>query len=59
MTQVQFVRDYRGKLTGERFYQAGDIAEFADSDAVALVERQAVKVLPARTVAPAAKQKAK
>ena len=37
MTQVQFVRDYRGKLTKEQFYQAGAVAEVDDATAAELV----------------------
>ncbi len=56
MTQVQFVRDYRGKLTKEQFYQAGAVAEVDDATAAELVERQAVVILT-RTVAPVLKAK--
>ena len=56
MTQVQFVRDYRGKLTKERFYQAGAVAEVDDATAAELIERQAVVILT-RTVAPVLKAK--
>ena len=45
--QVQFLQDYRGKLTGERFYQAGDATEFDESTARQLAERNIIKIASA------------
>jgi hypothetical protein len=37
MTAVRFLQDYRGVLTNEVFFEAGDIAEFKHGDAMPLV----------------------
>ena len=37
MLTVRFVADYRGVLTGERYYQSGAVADFADVTAQALI----------------------
>ena len=37
METVRFLADYRGVLTGEVFYQAGDVAEFDEQPAEALI----------------------
>ena len=45
MMQVQFLVDFRGKLTKEIFYRAGETAEFAPATAQALIdEGRAVSV---------------
>lgn len=36
MTKVRFLQDYRGHLSGENFYPAGSLAEFAEAAALAL-----------------------
>jgi len=43
MTKVKFLMDYRGKLTGEQFYQEGETAEFEEAVAAELVERKRAK----------------
>ena len=62
--RVQFLVDFRGKLTKEIFYRAGETAEFAPATAQALIdEGRAVAVAPETTpeIAPAqpAKRKGK
>jgi len=37
METVRFLADYRGVLTGEIFYQVGDVAEFDEQTAEALI----------------------
>jgi hypothetical protein len=36
---VKFLNGYRGKLTGERFYQVGDVAELEDTAAQRLIHQ--------------------
>jgi hypothetical protein len=36
--RVQFLVDYRGKLTGENYYTAGAVAEFEPAIAQALID---------------------
>ncbi len=38
MTDVRFLQDYRGELTGEQYYTAGTVAAFPDGQAAALVD---------------------
>lgn len=38
MKSVKFVAAYRGVLTGERFYEAGTVAEFDDKAASQLIK---------------------
>ena len=38
MIKVKFLVDYRGVLTNERFYEAGDVAEFEDKQASQLIK---------------------
>ena len=55
--QVQFLVDFRGKLTKEIFYRAGETAEFAPATAQALIDEgraTAVSPTPAPELAPAA-----
>ncbi len=55
--RVQFLVDYRGKLTRENFYLAGEQVEFDAGTAQALIdEGRAVAVAPAPApeIAPAA-----
>lgn len=46
MTEVRFTRDYRGKLTREAFYPAGNVAAFADDIASQIVAEQAAEYVP-------------
>ena len=39
MMEIKFLRDYRGKLTKERFYKAGETRLFQDWNAKALIDR--------------------
>jgi hypothetical protein len=60
--RVQFLVDFRGKLTREQFYLAGEQAEFDAGTAQALVSEgraAAVSPTPAPDVAPAAPAKPK
>jgi hypothetical protein len=48
MTKVKFLADFRGRLTQERFFEAGVAAEFDNETADALVnEKRAEYVKPA------------
>ena len=58
--RVQFLVDFRGKLTGENYYTAGTVAEFDAATAQALIgEGRATEVspTPAPEEAPAAPAK--
>ena len=57
--RVQFLVDYRGKLTRENYYTAGTVVEFEPATAQALIdEGRAVRVvLPSPETAPAAPAK--
>jgi hypothetical protein len=49
--QVRFLVDYRGHLTNEQFYVAGDVVEFADEIAEQLIaDGRAEAVEPAEPV---------
>ena len=37
--RMRFLRGFRGRLTGERFYQAGDEAEIEDTAAQRLIQQ--------------------
>lgn len=51
---VQFLTDFRGKLTRENYYTAGDQVEFDDAIAEALIdEGRAVAVTPEPAPEPA------
>lgn len=59
--QVQFLVDFRGKLTRENYYVAGAVAEFDAGTAQALIDEGraiAVHPAPAPDPAPAAPAKA-
>ena len=58
---VRFLRDYRGRLTGERFYLAGQVADIDDGAAQAIIEEGAAVAEPgqAEPVESAPKAKAK
>lgn len=45
MSKVKFLMDYRGVLTGERYFVAGDEAELEDSSAAALELRGYVEIV--------------
>ena len=45
MIQVKFLTDYRGVLTNERFYEAGEVAEFEDKAASQLVKENRAATL--------------
>jgi len=49
--RVQLLQDYRGKLTAERYYQTGEIADLPEAAAVELVQRGIVTLLEPATVA--------
>ena len=53
--QVQFLVDFRGKLTKEIFYRAGETAEFAPATAQALIDEGRAVLVPDVTpeIAPA------
>ena len=59
--QVQFLVDFRGKLTGEIFYRAGETAEFAPATAQALIDEGRAVLVPDVTpeIAPAQPAKPK
>ena len=61
MMRVQFLVDFRGKLTGEIFYQAGETAEFAPAAAQALIDEGRAVLVPEPTpeIAPAAAKQPK
>lgn len=40
MVRVKFLQDFRGKLTNEQYYQAGDIAEFDAETAQSLFDER-------------------
>ena len=40
---VKFIRDYRGKLTGERYYQSGQVVSFGDDVEAELITRNAAE----------------
>lgn len=42
MVRVKFLQDFRGKLTKERFYLTGEIAEFDGQVAQALLDEKRV-----------------
>lgn len=49
MIQVRFVKDYRGVLTGEQFYEMGAVVSFEDTTARQLVnDGRAEIVKPSR-----------
>ena len=55
--RVQFLVDYRGKLTKETYYTAGTVVEFDAATAQALIDEgraTAVSPTPAPEIAPAA-----
>lgn len=37
--KVRFLQDYRGVLTGERFYRKGDVVDVADADGLVAAGR--------------------
>ncbi len=47
--RVQFLVDFRGKLTGEIFYRAGETAEFAPATAQALIDEGRAVLVPEPT----------
>lgn len=53
---VKFLRDYRGKETGEKFYQAGEVLELDNAAALRLIEWHAAeevkRPLPEKKVKP-------
>ncbi len=59
--RVQFLVDFRGKLTGEIFYRAGETAEFAPATAQALIDEGRAVLVPDVTpeIAPAQPAKPK
>ncbi len=50
--RVQFLVDYRGKLTQENYYTAGAVVEFDAGTAQALVDEGRAEMLPALVPAP-------
>lgn len=38
MTKIRFLVDYRGVLTRERFYQAGDVADMGPAHVIPLIK---------------------
>lgn len=46
--KIQFLTDFRGRETGERFFQAGQVVELDDDTAAGLIaNRRAVSAEPA------------
>lgn len=43
---VRFLRDYQGRLTGERFYLAGQVVDLDDGAAQAIIEEGAAIAEP-------------
>ena len=54
LVTVQFVQDYRGMLTGETYYQAGEVVEVKPAVAAQMVEDGRAEYVPDK---PAAKPK--
>ena len=52
MIQVKFLTDYRGVLTGERFYEAGEVAEFEDKAADQLIKDNRAELVVAEKADP-------
>ena len=52
MIQVKFLTDYRGVLTGERFYEAGEVAEFEDKQASQLIKDNRAELVVAEKADP-------
>lgn len=59
MVKVIFLQDFRGKLTKEQFYQAGDVAEFDGGIAQQLLEEKRVALAPTEPVEPERKTRRK
>lgn len=60
MTLVKFIADYRGYLTNETYYQAGNEAELEDSQAATLAERGYVEIVePPKEDKPATRKRGK
>lgn len=55
---VRFLRDYQGRLTGERFYLAGQVVDLDDGAAQAIIDEGAAIAEPvqAEPDAPATKR---
>lgn len=51
--RVQFLVDYRGKLTKENYYTAGAVAEFDAATAQALIDEGRAAAVPVPEIAPA------
>ena len=51
--RVQFLVDYRGKLTREDYYTAGMVVEFDAATAQALIDEGRAVALPAPEITPA------
>lgn len=51
--RVQFLVDYRGKLTREDYYTAGMVVEFDAATAQALIDEGRAVAVPAPVIAPA------
>ena len=49
MVEVKFLADYRGVLTGELFFKAGDVVEFDVHAAEKLVEAGRAEHLPEKS----------
>ena len=47
--RVQFLVDFRGKLTGEIFYRVGETAEFSPATAQALIDEGRAVLVPEPT----------
>lgn len=54
--KIRFLQDYRGKLTGERYFLAGAEAEFADDNARAMLDRGVAEEVSAEPVEDAPKK---
>jgi hypothetical protein len=50
--KVEFLRDFRGRATGENYYTAGTVADLPDWQAAACLAEGAVSVVPVAEVLP-------
>lgn len=48
---IEFICDYRGKLTGENFYKSGGVASFdAETEQLLIARGVAIDATPAKSV---------
>jgi hypothetical protein len=55
MVAIKFIEDYRGYLTGEKYFPAGTVAELDEANANVLVARGYAVIIEEEKPAPKAK----